>query len=276
MMTKEQVAERIEKKHKEIEKINKRIVKWSVGLTKEELDIAKEFGMMHYEHPLKKETREKFMIFVKNPKNPDSEIYELANAYSDLRDAQLTLAKYEVQMTEIVNFENEDKIEVLVEFLKQWREHAYNWYMTNAQEYLKLRANEKQELEKYLQEQEEKAGKKFQFREKYYHERQFEKEYYREINSFTKEFTGYSKIDTAMLNKVLDDEVVAKYKDLVLRITNVVGEIQDVSNLSIGNKNGEINGTVKGSKGTAKVETISAGGYHIQVFHYRVLVHKVK
>lgn len=275
-MTKEQVAERIEKKHKDIEKINKRIVKWSAGLTKDELDIAKEFGMMPYEHPLKKETREKFMIFVRNPKNPDTEIYELANAYSDLREAEQTLAKYEVQMTEIVNFENEDKIEVLVEFLKKWRESAYNWFMENAQEYMKLRQNEKEELNKYIEEQETKAGKKFQFREKYYHERQFEKEYYRNINSFTKEITGYSKIDTALLNKVLDDEVVAKYKDLVLRITNVVGEIQDVSNLSIGNKNGEINGIVKGSKGTANVETISAGGYNIQVFHYRVLVHKVK
>ena len=81
---------------------------------------------------------------------------------------------------------------------------------------------------------------------------------------------------TEKLNKILDDEVTNKYKDLVRRITKVVGEIQDVSNLSIGSKQGEINGTVKGTKGIATVDTISAGGYNIQCFHYRVLVHKVK
>ena len=70
-------------------------------------------------------------------------------------------------------------------------------------------------------------------------------------------------------------EKLAKYEDLCNRISAVVGEIKDASNLSIGNKNGEINGTVTGSKGNAKVETISAGGYAVQCFHYRVLVHKI-
>jgi tetrahydromethanopterin S-methyltransferase subunit G len=84
------------------------------------------------------------------------------------------------------------------------------------------------------------------------------------------------KFDEEKLNKVLAQEKLAKYYDLCNRISAVVGEIQDASNLSIGRQHGEINGIVVGSKGMARVETISAGGYNIQCFHYRVLVHKVK
>lgn len=91
--------------------------------------------------------------------------------------------------------------------------------------------------------------------------------------------------DLEKLNKILAQEKQAKYEDLCNRISAVVGEIQDVSNLSIGNQRGELNGIVMGSKGSARVETIGAGGYNVgeivnvrqgQVFHYRVLVHKIK
>lgn len=78
------------------------------------------------------------------------------------------------------------------------------------------------------------------------------------------------------LNKILREEKQRKYEDLVNRITSYVGEIQDVSNLSIGNKTGELNGIVKGSNGSARIETIGAGGYNVQVFHYRILIHKIK
>lgn len=82
--------------------------------------------------------------------------------------------------------------------------------------------------------------------------------------------------DLEKLNKLLTQEKQYKYEDLCHRISEVVGEIEDVSNLSIGNQNGELNGIVKGTKGTARVETIGAGGYAVQIFHYRVLVHKLK
>ena len=81
--------------------------------------------------------------------------------------------------------------------------------------------------------------------------------------------------DLEKLNKILAQEKQNKYEDLCNRISAVVGEITDASHLSIGNQRGELNGIVKGTKGSAKVETISAGGYNIQCFHYRVLVHKI-
>lgn len=78
------------------------------------------------------------------------------------------------------------------------------------------------------------------------------------------------------LNKILDDEEKSKVLDLIRRVTKVVGTITDASMLTIGRQNGELNGYVTGTEGRCYVETIGAGGYNIQVFHYRVLVKKIR
>lgn len=91
--------------------------------------------------------------------------------------------------------------------------------------------------------------------------------------------------DYDKLDKVLAQEKLNKYYDLCDRISKVVGEITNASDLKIGYKNGELNGIVEGTKGKAKVETVGAGGYntdiivnvkHGQIFHYRVLVTPIK
>ena len=74
------------------------------------------------------------------------------------------------------------------------------------------------------------------------------------------------------MNKDLDKEADAKYDDIVNRTIELVGKIIDASNLSIGMK-GDLNGVIEGEKGKAKVETIGAGGYNIQCFHFRTLIH---
>lgn len=60
--------------------------------------------------------------------------------------------------------------------------------------------------------------------------------------------------------------------NLYNRVKEITGEITDCSYLSWGGK--ALNGYVVGKKGNAKVETIGAGGYNIQRYHLRVLVHK--
>lgn len=84
------------------------------------------------------------------------------------------------------------------------------------------------------------------------------------------------RFDLEKLDKILAQEKINKYEDLVDRVTNVVGEILDVSNLEIGKQKGELNGVVYGKNGKCYVETIGAGGYNIQCFHYRVLVKPIK
>lgn len=84
------------------------------------------------------------------------------------------------------------------------------------------------------------------------------------------------KFDYEKLDRIIEEEKQRKYFDLCDRISAVGGIIQNVNNLSIGNQQGELNGTVKCSKGIVEVNTIGAGGYNIQCFHYRVLVNLIQ
>ena len=63
------------------------------------------------------------------------------------------------------------------------------------------------------------------------------------------------------------------YIELVEKVTKIVGEITNSDNLHI--QAGDLNGTITGTLGKAKVQTIGAGGWNIQRFHYRTLVHKI-
>jgi hypothetical protein len=78
----------------------------------------------------------------------------------------------------------------------------------------------------------------------------------------------------AWLEKTLEQDKKAKMLDLIVRINNVVGTTVDATNLRISNA-GNLNGFIIGENGRAKVETIGAGGYAVQCFHYRTLVHKI-
>ena len=66
-----------------------------------------------------------------------------------------------------------------------------------------------------------------------------------------------------------------RYNELVDKVTKYTGEITDVSDLHIG-RDGTLNGIVEGQSGKARIETIGAGGYNIQCYHYRCLVHPIK
>jgi hypothetical protein len=77
------------------------------------------------------------------------------------------------------------------------------------------------------------------------------------------------------LGSYLDKEVERKKKNLILRIEKKAGKIVDGKDIHIGD-DGEINGVIHGETAIVNVRTISAGGYNIQCFHYRVLVKEVK
>ena len=83
------------------------------------------------------------------------------------------------------------------------------------------------------------------------------------------------KLDLDSLDKDLTQEANRKYDFIIDRTNAIVGVITDASGLEIGSRE-DLNGFIIGTKGTAKVQTIGAGGYNIQCFHFRTLINPLK
>lgn len=148
------------------------------------------------------------------------------------------------------------EIKPIREFLKQWKERAYNFYMTTLKAYNDAR----------------KEIYKIQDSETY---RERMSELYESVPKFVyRDLTGRGNETEEYLNKVLDREVESKYKQFINRINKIDSNIEDTANLYIG-VNGEINGYIKCKSCNIKVTTVYAGGYNIQCLHYRVLVKKL-
>lgn len=330
-MTAEQLQERISKKEKDIEKIQKRIAKWSKGLRQEDIDACSDmqncvYGPGREATPEYKAASKKYHDYVKShndiPQNEDDwnkgpNIQETFRAFIDLGEANNTLQKYQTQLANIQAFDNQEKIGPLWEFLTEWENKCNEWYHRNSERYAELAIGYKKAYkefhDKFLADN-PKPTDNSEYRDWLYRERkarqEFNERYYTGINNFTIDITklrsdyigpernedgsrnwnreygpvAYIGVDEQKLSKALSDEKKRKYEDLCRRIEDVVGEITNASNLSIGHQNGEINGYVEGTKGKASVETIGAGGYnqdiivnskHGQVFHFRVLVKKL-
>lgn len=116
--------------------------------------------------------------------------------------------------------------------------------------------------------------------------------YYLELNEtyqaakFTEAFKDFynnvSKKDYDILVTKMDKiesyierEAEKKAKDFIKKVERKAGKILDMSDLTIG-KDGSLNGRVIGESNKVEVETIMAGGYNIQILHYRVLVKIIK
>ena len=96
--------------------------------------------------------------------------------------------------------------------------------------------------------------------------------------SFCRMYSARAWEDAERSDEQVKKEVERDARDFVIdlynRIKHVTGNVTDWAGIHWKGK--ALNGVVAGDHGTAKVETIMAGGYNIQRLHYRVLVHRVK
>lgn len=267
-MTQEELKARIEKKEADIVKLQKRVDKWEKARSEEGF-LKKYDWYISSGRFTKEDAIERF--YDDYIKDVDGEI---RRAKRDLDEAQATLDKYKSQLSAKSEFEASEKIPAIWDFLQEWREDAYNYFIENAKEYYELRQGYDKALDEYLATLPSEITSSWS--KQYRSELAFEKKYYSNIHPFTKQIAYYrGGVDEERLNKELDKEVEAKYKNLVARIQEKAGDIVDATGLYIGG-NGEINGVVIGTKNKVRVETITAGGYNIQCLHFRVLVHIIK
>ena len=202
----------------------------------------------------------------------------------DLANARESLAKYEAQLTTENEKAASRNVTAIIEFLENWKTKVMEYYIDRFARYLVayeeycVKSNEhadwfnnggwRQENAKQIDEEYRKYRKEFA-------KRWGEMERY-EVREYNSETGKYEKrFNREKLQKELEQEANAKYDDIINRTNAICGKITDARGLWVGLK-GDLDGIIKGERGTAKVQTIGAGGYNIQCFHFRTLVHEVK
>lgn len=277
------------------EKIDKRLLTLNKICDKNNLnvsDILKQAN--NFKHPFNyNHAREE--IKLPDSIEDDTIIYDNIFKLKELEEIRDNWqSKYNAKLDE----DNEEKVEVIWDFLTEWETKCIEWYKNNAERYFELSESFIDDSKQYELEYEERNVKPdsddYLVRSKYDRIKRaylnaYKENYFNEIATLTKDITDIRykyennsitgvisyTVDENKLNKIITQEKERKYKDLVKRVEAVVGTITNAENLTIGNQNGELNGYIEGTNGKCSVETISAGGYNIQCFHYRVIIHKI-
>lgn len=217
----------------------------------------------------------------------------------DLESAKKSLEAYENELVATIEKDNSRNVPAILEFLERWKKRVFEFYDKDLKQYYKeyeeltaLRRENSAKYGYYLPKDVEEA-----FKEKWEAFKAKTRGYYRKVtvtNRFGKEVQetvkerdgewehlnayinrgGYNDA-ISFLKKELEEEAKAKYDFIIERVNAICGTITDASNLSVGEK-GDLNGIINGERGDASVKTIGAGGYNIQCYHFRTLIHKVK
>ena len=269
MASVEFIQKRVAGKEKELEKLNKK------------LERIRKVEAQNWEDP--------------NPYYYNQ--HDLDHTLRDIDEAKKTLDSYKSQLASEQEKEASRNVPVIVEFLNNWRERVVEFYLEKFKEYY----DEKQlvsDLYNKIGDNYYSSGKtpeRLAYKEAeealsnklhgYYETQEFVNRFGRPDKKkvkvkdgeyeWMKPYIHERTLDLAMtkFKKDVDKEWVRKYDFIIDRTNNIVGQITDASNLKIGSKH-DLNGFIVGTKGKAKVQTIDAGGYNIQCYHFRTLIHK--
>lgn len=213
--------------------------------------------------------------------------YDKRCTLKDIEEATASLIKYREELEKAIEKDNSRDVEVIKQFLETWKakvmkrySEAFNDYYDMRERISKAIADSNEEEYKKMREQLNNRLHGYYVEEPYINRCGKQDHRRRKIANgeweFICEYVISRKYDEALakLTKDVNDEANRKYDFIIERVNNICGTMTDASDLRIG-YNGELNGIIIGTKGKASVKTIGAGGYNIQQFHFRTLVHKI-
>ena len=213
---------------------------------------------------------------------------DLRSANRDLEAARKALAQYEADLETANDKAASRNVPAITMFLDNWKKRMTEFYAKKFEAYPAARRQYDEDMR--------------QFKMSYWEERKMQKERpdeWKEMNKAReaiKEAFGMRfdclapyierclnpetycydmwAFDNLKLEKDLTEEYNRKYDFIIERTNAIVKVITDASGLTVGDK-GDLNGYIIGTNGTAKVQTIGAGGWNIQCFHFRTLINRV-
>lgn len=267
MASVEFITKRIEGKEKELEKLNKKL---------ERIRKAEATGWTvnpYYYHES-----------------------DLKYTLRGIEAAQIALDGYKAQLTAESEKAASRNVPAIVDFLNGWKARVTSHFMNGLMEYYMEKEYVHELYTKIIswsysksdvspeQVAYEEARQTFRNKCHGYYEREnfinrWGKPDYKEVKvrdgeyEWLRPYSNEHTMEEALnkLEKDLTQEWNRKYDFIIERTNQIVGVITDASKLKVGSK-GDLNGYIIGTKGTAKVQTIGAGGYNIQCFHFRTLI----
>lgn len=204
--------------------------------------------------------------------------YDMKWAIKDIAAAKEAIAEYEAQLDKENNKAASRNVPAITKFLDAWKARATEWYMKRKEAYPEAlneyrKAYYESEYYKHLNDWPWKRDNTEEWKLLDKGERvrtKAFKEKWGDIEELLNKACGFDKaVDTMLMN-----EYNAKYDRMLDEVIHITGTIADASELEIA-PTGELNGFIKGEKGTAKILTYSAGGWNIQCFHFRTNITKV-
>lgn len=220
--------------------------------------------------------------------------YDLRCCLRDIEDAQKALDGYKAQLVSETEKASSRNVAAIVDFLNGWKARVTAHFDEGLREYYEEKEMVRElynKIDRYYSIDESPEKKAYNEAQKafrckcngYYEKREYTNRWGKPDTTsvkvrdgeyeWMKPYNGESTMEEAMkkLERDLVQEWNRKYDFIIERTNRIVGVITDASDLRVGNK-GDLNGYIIGTKGTAKVQTIGAGGYNIQCFHFRTLI----
>jgi hypothetical protein len=221
--------------------------------------------------------------------------YDASDKRSTEREMRETIAsidKYAQQLATEMEKNNSRNVQVIIDFLNEWKTQVYTKSEKDIRDAYQLFLEMREELQKcnfgkYTEEYLELRSKWNNYTKGVFEDQEYTCPATKKVRKtrvkvldgkweYIMPYFTSNNVEEGLkkLDKDLQQEANRKYDFIIERVNKIAGEIVDASDLHI--RAGELNGIIVGTKGSAKVTTIGAGGYNIQQFHFRTLIHEVK